>query len=251
MFDLFKRPQAGAWQWLVRVSILAGLVYIPTSQAALTMNGTRIIFNGDKRSVAQVIANPSTKPFAVQTWINTAADDTTTPVPFAVTPPLFKISPNKEQYVQINALPNNLPADRESLFYFNIQEIPQVESTQGNALNIALRMRIKMFYRPSAIKDSPMARLKDLQWSIKTIAGKAQLQVHNPTPFHYTFISLNVQQKNAAQQLKNPPMAAPFSTQTYALNELKAGPDMQVVFSIINDYGGYSPDSTLPLSIQP
>ncbi|SMF44965.1 MULTISPECIES: fimbria/pilus periplasmic chaperone [unclassified Pseudomonas] len=54
------------------------------SQAALTLNNTRIVFNGDKRSTSVIVKNPSKSTYAVQTWINTVADDTTTAVPFEV-----------------------------------------------------------------------------------------------------------------------------------------------------------------------
>ena len=130
-------------------------VHAPSSYGALTLSSTRVVFDSDKRSVSLIVANPSDKPYAVQTWVNTSADDTTTAVPFMASPPLFRVNPGKEQQVQISGLPNSLPTDRESLFYFNAQEIPQADSQQTNVLNIAIRTRIKFFYRPSQLKDSP------------------------------------------------------------------------------------------------
>lgn len=56
------------------------------AQAALTVSTTRIVFDSDKRSTSVVIANPSPRPYAVQTWINTSKDDTDTPVPLATSP---------------------------------------------------------------------------------------------------------------------------------------------------------------------
>lgn len=99
-----------------------------TSEAALTISATRVVHLSDKHSSSVVVANPSKAPYAVQAWVNTQADDTSTSVPFAVSPTLFRLDPKREQLVKINALPNDLPDDRESLFYFNIQEIPQVDS---------------------------------------------------------------------------------------------------------------------------
>ncbi|WP_439899315.1 fimbrial biogenesis chaperone [Pseudomonas syringae] len=214
--------------------------YIPASQAALTINATRIVFDGDKRNTSVVISNPSDRPFAVQTWVNTEADDTVTVVPFAPSPPLFRLNPGKEQQVQINGLPHDLPSDRESLFYFNVQEIPQADPSQGNVLNIALRTRIKLFYRPALLTDNPIARLKDLQWSVRQIAGKAELTAMNPTPFHVSFIRLEVSGDGRTEKLREVAMLGPFSSRQYVLNETKAGPGLQVVFSAINDYGGYS-----------
>ncbi|KPC03074.1 Chaperone protein PapD [Pseudomonas amygdali pv. lachrymans] len=214
--------------------------YIPASQAALTVNATRIVFDGDKRSTSVVISNPSDRPFAVQTWVNTEADDTVTVVPFAPSPPLFRLNPGKEQHVQINGLPQDLPSDRESLFYFNVQEIPQANSSQGNVLNIALRTRIKLFYRPALLTDNPTARLKDLQWSVRQIAGKAELTAMSPTPFHVSFIRLDVSGGGRTEKVSEVAMLGPFSSRHYKLNETKAVPGLQVVFAAINDYGGYS-----------
>ncbi|WP_077046917.1 molecular chaperone [Pseudomonas sp. KK4] len=216
-------------------------VHVPASHGALTLSGTRVLFESDKRSVSLVVANPSDKPYAVQAWVNTSADDTTTAVPFAVSPPLFRVNPGKEQQLQINGLPNNLPTDRESLFFFNAQEIPQAEGEQSNVLNIAIRTRIKLFYRPAQLQDNPNLRLKDLQWSVQQICGKASLVVNNPTPFHYTFHRVQVSANGKTQTLATPPMVAPLDRQVYALDQVKPGPDLGVSFTTINDYGGITP----------
>jgi chaperone protein EcpD len=226
-------------------------IHAPASHGALTLSATRVVFESDKRNVSLVVANPSDKPYAVQTWVNTQADDTTTAVPFMVSPPLFRVNPGKEQQVQINGLPNTLPSDRESLFYFNAQEIPQVESDQSNVLNIAIRTRIKLFYRPSQLKDNPNVRLKDLQWSLQHIDGQPRLVVNNPTPFHYTFHRLEVSASGQSRTLATPPMVMPLDRQVYPLDNLKPGADMQVSFTTINDYGGITPPMSQPVQTQP
>lgn len=251
MFGLIKqaaacRPAVGACMTLFMLA-----AHIPASQAALTISGTRVVFDSDKRSVSLIVANPSDKTFAVQTWVNTATDDTTTAVPFIPSPPLFRLNPGKQQQVQINGLPNNLPLDRESIFYFNVQEIPQVEATEGNVLNIALRTRIKLFYRPAQLKGNPVARLKDLQWSIRQVEGRAQLHVHNPTPFHVSFSRIDVSGNGQVHKLADAAMVEPFASQRYALNGVKATADLQVEFSAINDYGGYSEPLRLPITLSP
>lgn len=251
MFGFFKqaaacRPALGA---CMTVFMLAA--HIPATQAALTISSTRVVFDSDKRSVSVIVANPSDKAFAVQTWVNTAADDTTTTVPFIPSPPLFRLNPGKQQQVQINGLPNSLPTDRESVFYFNIQEIPQIESTEGNVLNIALRTRIKLFYRPVQLKGNPITQLKDLQWSIRQVDGQAQLQVHNPTPFHVSFSRLNVSGNGQSQKLADAAMVEPFASQRYALSAIKPGAGLQVEFAAINDYGGFSAPLRLPIQPNP
>ncbi|MGY2261844.1 fimbrial biogenesis chaperone [Pseudomonas sp. SDO55104_S430] len=232
------------------MALLLLSVHVPASHGALTLSGTRVLFESDKRSVSLVVANPGDKPYAVQAWVNTSADDTTTSVPFVVSPPLFRVNAGKEQQLQINGLPNTLPTDRESLFFFNAQEIPQVEADQGsNVLNIAIRTRIKLFYRPSQLKDNPNLRLKDLQWSVQQVGGKTGLVVNNPTPFHYTFHRVEVSANGRTQTLVTPPMVTPLDRQLYLLDQITPGPDMRVSFTTINDYGGITPAISQPLQI--
>ena len=227
------------------ISLTASL---PAAQAALSLSNTRVVFEGDKRNVGLTVNNPSDRAFAVQSWVNTEADDQTTAVPFIVAPALFRLDAGKEQQVQINALPNTLPRDRESLFYFNVQEIPQVQSVSDNQLNIALRTRIKFFYRPQELKGNPNDQLKNLSWSIQQKDAKAYLQVDNPGPFHVSFIRIEVIRNGQPVALDNTPMLAPLSSQRYDLQEVKPGADLQVRFSTITDYGGFTPPLTLPVS---
>ncbi len=114
---------------LLRQIVLATAVtsaFISSAQAALTISATRIVQASDKQSSSITVANPSTQAFAVQSWVNTDVDDGSIAVPLIASPALFRLDPGKEQTVQINRLPNDLPDDRESLFFFNVQEIPQV-----------------------------------------------------------------------------------------------------------------------------
>lgn len=248
---------SAVFQWPLRARavrtacafLILQLIYLPASQAALTLSGTRIVFDGDKRNVSLTVINPSNRMFAVQTWINTESDDQTTVVPFIATPALFRLNAGKEQQVQINGLPNDLPRDRESLFYFNTQEIPQTNTSTGNQLNFALRTRIKMFYRPQELKDNPLERLKDLSWSIKKIDNQDFLVVTNPGPFHVSFIRIEVIDSNKTVALDNTAMLSPLSSQRYDLSGIKPGQGLKVVFSTITDYGGFTQPVTQPIDV--
>ncbi len=71
--------------------------------------------------------------------------------PLIVLPPVQRLEPGKSSQMKIEALPDvKLPQDRESLFYFNMREIPP-KSDKPNTLQIALQTKIKLFYRPEAI----------------------------------------------------------------------------------------------------
>lgn len=230
--------------------LLAGLIgcLMPSAQAALTISMTRIIQASDKQSSSIIVANPSTQAFAAQSWVNTDADDTTTAVPLIATPALFRLDAGNEQTVQINRIPNDLPNDRESLFYFNLQEIPQADVEPSNTLTIALRTRIKLFYRPADLQGSPLDGLKDLQWSLQQIDGTAQLVVSNPSPYYYTFRHVHIGKPTERTRVEAREMVAPKSTQTYAVPGIAIHPGMQVTFTTINDYGGTTTERVAPIA---
>ncbi|MDO7912673.1 fimbrial biogenesis chaperone [Pseudomonas monteilii] len=223
---------------------------LPAAEAALTINATRIIHTSDSRSSSVLVANPTNRPFAVQTWVNTLEDDTLTSVPLMPTPVLFRLDAGKEQTVQINNLPNTLPQDRESLFFFNVQEIPQQVEVR-NSLNIAMRTRIKLFYRPSQLSDSPESQLERLSWSLRQHDDGLRLVVNNPTPFHYTFDQLQVSGAGQSEKPNAQAMAMPFTEQSYRLTSIRPQPGLQVTFNTINDYGASTAVVQRPLVLMP
>lgn len=237
------------------VAVLTGAalclaLFLPASaHAALTISATRIIQTSDKQSTSVIVTNPSQRTYAAQAWVNTEADDTTTAVALIASPPLFRLDPGNEQAVQINRLPNELPQDRESLFFLNVQEIPQAVPEQQNALTIALRTRIKLFYRPAQLKDSPQERLKDLAWSIRMIQGKPHLVVKNPSPYHYTFGTLVINNGAGAEKLEAREMSSPMSEQAYPLRQTTLKSGLQVTYTTINDYGGVTPEVSRPVAL--
>jgi len=234
VFRMSMPPLFSALRATVAATCLSLLA--PIAQAALTIDSTRIVLPSNKRSASLVVANPSKAAYAAQVWVNTASDDTTTSVPLLASPALFRLDSGREQLVQINVLPNDLPTDRESLFYFNVQELPQVDPDARNVLNIALRTRIKLFYRPSQLKEKPETRLNELQWSAQQLDGAWQLVVDNPTPFHFTFGRLEVN----GEQLDAKAMAIPMGRQHFPLPAQTGNQDIALTFTIINDYGGLS-----------
>lgn len=238
-------------------SCLAALITLAVSlapvaaQAALTISTTRIVLGSQKQSSTVVVANPSKSTYAVQAWVNTALDDTTTEVPLIASPALFRLDPGSQQTVQINNLPNQLPDDRESLFFFNIQEIPQQsegDATQ-NSLTIALRTRIKLFYRPAALSGRPEQQLAKLNWTLQKDPDATYLVVDNPSPFHYTFGRLELTVAGRTERLEAREMVAPMSRQRYKVTLHTGNSPASLLFTTINDFGGASPETTQALSV--
>lgn len=230
--------------------LLATTLVGTASQAGVMLGGTRIVFDGSKRDASISVGNTTTQPYAVQTWINTEADDNTSATPFVATPPLFRLDPRKEQMVRIQKVPGALPEDRESVFYFNAQEIPVAGKADENTLKIAMRTRIKLFYRPAGLKGNPLEALPQLRWSLAQEQGKTVLVVNNPSAFHVSFIGVKVLAGAQTVEVDEPKMVAPMSSQRYALPGF-SGRGGEVMFSAINDYGGYSEPTKVALTNTP
>ncbi|MCP1649819.1 MULTISPECIES: fimbrial biogenesis chaperone [Pseudomonas] len=217
------------------------------SQAGVMLGGTRIVFDGNKRDASITVSNTTLQPYAVQTWINTEADDNSTSTPFVATPPLFRLDPRKEQLVRIQKVPGDLPQDRESVFYFNAQEIPVAGKADENTLKIAMRTRIKLFYRPAGLKGNALDALPQLRWNLALEQGEPVLVVSNPSAFHVSFIGVKVLAGARSVEVNEPKMVAPMSSQRYPLPGF-TGLSGEVVFSAINDFGGYTEPSKVAVT---
>lgn len=232
-------------------AMLFGLLfclYSLSSEAGVMLGGTRIIFDGTKRDTSISVKNTTKQAYAVQAWVNTEADDDTVATPFIATPPLFRLDPNKEQMVRIIKVPDTLPTDRESVFYFNAQEIPVAGTTDTNTLKVALRTRIKLFYRPATLTGTSAEAPSLLSWALSREGAHSWLEVKNTSNFHVSFIGLKVANSTRDIEVKEPRMIAPHTSDRYRLEGFQRSGAASVTFSTINDYGGYSAPLLRPLN---
>ena len=148
-----------------------------------------------------------------------------------------RLEPGASSQVKIQALPeiNLLAQDRESIFYFNLREIPP-RSDKANTLQIALQTRVKLFYRPLAIAQKK--GLSEAPWQEKlTLSHQGgRYQINNPTPYYITVIEAAPDLKAASPVDFKPLMIAPKSQQDLGLSTKVLGE--KPVLTYVNDYGG-------------
>ncbi|MEN5093802.1 molecular chaperone [Pseudomonas protegens] len=214
----------------------------PDSQASaeIMLSATRIILSADEHSASTVVSNLTSNDYAVQAWVNDARDSQDLYTPFIAMPALFKVRAGEEQVVRIIKTPGQLPEDRESLFYFNAEEILPLAHKQDKPLNVAARTRVKLFYRPGKLPGTAREAPSQLSWKLLDQPCGTVLRVTNPSAYHVTFMGVRIMDGGRPIELKNVGMVAPKSSQDYRIkHKLKSG-TATVEFSIINDYGGYS-----------
>jgi len=225
-------------KYLTLIFILLNLLW-KSSFAGVTLTGTRIVFiEGQKEKIVRT-SNKGDVPALVQVWIDEgqpAVEGTEHETPFMAIPPLFRIEPGKGQSVRVRYLGQSLPQDRESLFWFNLLEIPPEggEDAPSERLTLAFKTRIKLFYRPLALKESSAEQGIKIDWKI----GKNnQLVVTNPTPYYLSFYSVEVGAGNGKQAISLS-MLTPFSEQKIALPPTLRNETLsEINFELINDYG--------------
>ena len=131
---------------LLSVLAFVTMCLINNANAAIGLDRTRVVFDGSKEAVSMNITNNNTQlPYLAQGWIEDEQGNKITS-PLIVLPPVQRLEPGKNSQVKVQSLPavQSLPQDRESVYYFNLREIPP-RSEKTNSLQIALQTRIKLF----------------------------------------------------------------------------------------------------------
>ncbi|EAO1992402.1 molecular chaperone [Salmonella enterica] len=204
---------------------------VPSANAAVALDRTRAVFNGNGKSISLNISNDNQKvPYLAQAWLEDAQEKKITTGPLVVTPPVQRLEPGAKSMIRVMA-PGaaGLPQDKESLFYFNLREIPP-KSKKENVLQIALQTRIKLFYRPASIVQSP-----DAVWQDKLVlhAKDGGYRIENPTPYFITVIGLGGTASQAEKGKFDAVMVSPKSSVN-----VKSGTWSTPYLTYINDYGG-------------
>ncbi len=238
---------------------LLPLIAAPIAAAGVIITGTRHIYPERQREITIQITNEDTQaPRLVQAWVEHAGHldgPDASDVPFSLSPPVFRVDGGKGQAIRLVYTGEALPADRESLFWLNVLEVPPKVNPSDSAYDIpelnylrfAFRIRTKVFFRPARLKGSPDDAMGQLRWNLRQGAGRLQLVVSNPSPYHVTFndVALALGSRADAQLLQGESgMVAPGATLTLSLRARQAlavPSDAQVHFRTINDYGAFSP----------
>ena len=159
------------------------------AQAGIVITGTRVIYPAGEQEVTVKIDNDGERPVLVQSWIDEGdanASPETASVPFTLTPPVSRINKGKGQMLRLIYTGATLPADKESLFWLNVLEIPATSQEKQNKLKMAFRSRLKIFYRPAGLPGSANEAGQSVVW--KNVPGG--IEGTNPTPYYVSMANL-------------------------------------------------------------
>lgn len=218
------------------MGIATFLMFAQNADAAIALDRTRVIFEGGKTSTTVSISNQNKSlPYLAQAWVEDAAGNKIES-PLTAVPPLQRVESGEKGQVKIQGTSNlaSLPQDRESLYYFNVREIPP-KSSKPNTLQLALQTRVKMFYRPTslAIKQGD---LNEAQKKLTLIRSGDGYKVNNPTPYYVTIVAVSSSEKSDTVTGFQPFMVAPKSESNLGISASSVG--SHPVLTFINDFGG-------------
>jgi len=175
---------------------LCGLLLAGTSaHAGLAISGTRVIYEeAQGETTVNVRHADGDDAVLVQAWIDDGAPDTQPgqqTMPFILTPAVALMEPGGAQVIRVLRT-GELPQDRESLFFFNVLEVPPDASDKLAAgqsfVQFAMQARLKFFYRPRGLQPSIDRAYELLSFAAEPDSGgKLRVRIKNPTPYHFTF----------------------------------------------------------------
>lgn len=214
---------------LISTAVAATMIcgFISSANAGgVALGATRIIYPQGEKQISLPITNSDSKDvFLIQNWVSDSAGNKIND--FVITPPLFVIQPKKENVLRIMYVgQDNLPQDRESIFYLNSKAIPSADKSKqgGSSLQIATQSVIKLFVRPKKLPTAAIDSPKTLRCQL----SGSNLTVTNPSPYYVTLVQLHVGDKKLENDMVPPKGNKVINTQ---------GASGGVTLQTMNDYG--------------
>lgn len=219
-----------------------------SAHAGITINGTRVVYPAEQREVSLSMVNDGKDARLIQAWVdsgNASERAESSKAPFLITPPMARVDPGKGQTLRIMFTgANNLPQDRETVFWLNVLEIPPKPKAEGEAadnyMQLAVRSRMKLFYRPKglpgAVDDAP----DQVIWRLVSKGNGYTVECTNDTAFSVSFSDISFKGTPPKQAVNKGGMCPAKGKETYPV---PGAPDAsgKLVVTVINDYGGFNP----------
>jgi P pilus assembly chaperone PapD len=210
------------------------MAYCVSAHAAFSLSGTRFIYNSQQKNISLQVTNDGNTLYGGQVWIGNG-DHPSDKVYFIPAPAFFTLQPNQTQIVRLINVDNKLPQNKESLFWLNVQEIPQAVKNKGDegSLQIAMDTRVKLLYRPQDLQAARSGAEQKTQ--IEDVNGKAVLK--NPTPYYFAVVDVTNNGKPLALSANTNQNLAEFKPFSSINLDVNYSQIHDLTVKAINDYG--------------
>ena len=201
------------------------MAMVHASSGGFQLDRSRIVFQDGKTSVSYGVTNHYDSP-ALASAVVTNFDGTPTSS-FAVSPSIYQIPANTTSRGQIVLL-EQLPQDRETVFWLNVKTILANKNAEENSIEFALAQRIKLFYRPKGLDEKCSGAAEKLRWE-KSSNG---VKVVNPSKVSMSIVNL----KSGATSYPINDVVMPLSEKSWKVDPKDWN---NVSFAYIDELGNY------------
>ncbi|MBA0397434.1 hypothetical protein D7U98_18785 [Stenotrophomonas maltophilia] len=215
------------------------------AHARLVLEGNRVIYPQGSKDISVRVKNHGDAASLAQVWVDefdVDAGPDASKAPFVAMPPLMRIDGNKKQLIRIRYTGGTLPQDRESVFWLNVFDTPAVSSEASAQIQLAVRNRFKLFYRPESLKgQASTGVISQLQWSLAKQEGRWVLSARNDSPFHANAVKATLLVEGRSIEVPGVNLIAPLSTRQFEVPGF-SGPvgKAEVRLKFVTEYGSPS-----------
>ena len=212
----------------------------------MAVDTSRIVFDARQTSQRLRISNQGNDTLRLTTWIdqgNTDGTPESAEAPVMPLPGLVQLAAGANQTLRLLATGLPQVEDRESLYWLNIlaepveaPETPSGMQSEAAALQVGLRLKLKVFWRPTGLQAVPANPGEQLQFVLHTTSSGPALHISNPTPYYASLSVLSLGNAAGWHHLAAPTLA-PFSYLALPLSMTCPALPLTLRFVILDDLG--------------
>lgn len=246
---MFRHPVnyiTGVFVVKIKLAISFALLIssIAPAYASIQVMGTRVIFNASEKEQSVRINNVGGAPALIQVWIDSRKEskiEDKENVPFIINPPIARINTGKGKVLRIfptEETAEKYPKDRESMLWFNILDVPpeEADASSKNLMSIAIRTRIKFFYRPAGLKSDLLTASQHVTWTMQKTPGGYRFTGSNNSPYFISYASLKL--KGQDSELPGD-VIEPFTSKVFELKNANSAIPPILSYTFITDLGAF------------
>jgi fimbrial chaperone protein len=201
------------------------------ASGGVSLGATRVIYSQNIKQASLPISNSSpSERFLLNSWVEDEHGGKSKKM--IVTPPLFVSEPKSENTLRLVFTGQEMPTDKESIFWLNVKAIPSLDKDKmanQNVLQLAVLSRIKVFFRPTNLSSKPEESHNTLKFSIIN----NELVINNPSPYYVSIVNI----KSGVKKLNN----VMISPKSDGRLKIPSESMKNITFQTVNDYGAITP----------
>ncbi|WP_447745436.1 fimbrial biogenesis chaperone [Pseudomonas nicosulfuronedens] len=234
--------------WLAG-GLAATVFWAGLAQAGIVIQGSRVVYPAKDREVSIKMTNIGEQPSLVQAWVDKGNEKLPADKadgPFLITPPITRVEAKKGQTLRLVYTGDDAASRKqETVFWLNVLDVPPMPKDQeSNFLQVAVRSRMKIFYRPDGLEGNPNQAAENLNWSVVQNGTGYLIRARNNGAFHVSLASVQLVAGGRSYDVRKDDvkMVAPGSSMDFPLPSLtgQPGAGAKVDYQWVTDYGALS-----------